>query len=264
MNTEILVPAARTFVAELDDAYPGRGTTSDGSVASSEHSAANPRSDHEPGPAGSPSPGKVDAVDIDRDLIPGDVDASVAAMLTDVIPTFQRHPGTQYWIYRDQICHRSEGWAPRSYAYAGPGRNRHTQHAHFNWLETSAAHNNTEPYVFRGVDDMEPVDLMAFDPGLDAAGKVRRGGIPNPRPAEAPGNPTIAPNTALYRGAAAYDVALRIESTLKKGLAVPVALTDADRAAITQGVAESLRAELPALVRAALADIEYAPRKATP
>lgn len=255
MNTDVLVPAALQFVREVDAKYPGRGRESDGSLASAEHSAANPNSDHE---HGTPQPGDrdVDAVDLDADLVPGDPAASETAMYGDVIPRFQAHRGTRYWIHDDMICFRSEGWVPRSYAYAGPGRNRHTQHIHLNWEEDTASHNDTSPYGIKGVDDMpEPADLLAYDPGKDSKGKVKRGGIPNPRKDEAAANPTIAPNTALYRAAAAYDIVRAVDARLAKlekavAAARPVTLSTADREAIIAGVV----AALP----------EYGPRKNTP
>lgn len=145
MNTDVLVPAAEEFVREVNERFSGRGTESDGSLAGSAHSAANPNSDHEHGTA-RPGDRDVDAVDLDADLIRGDKSASRRAMYGVVIPAFQRHPGTQYWIHDDMICFRSEGWVPRSYAYVGPHRNRHFEHAHFNWQEDSASHNNRTPY----------------------------------------------------------------------------------------------------------------------
>lgn len=252
MNTDVLVPAALTFVTEVDQAYPGRGTESDGSLASGEHSASNPNSDHE---HGTPKPGDrdVDAVDLDADLIKGNPAASKRAMYGDVIPRFQAHPGTHYWIHDDEICFRSEGWIPRSYAYAGPGRNRHTQHCHFNWQETTAAHNNTSPYGFKGVDAMPtPADLFDYDPGNDASGKPKRGGIRNPRAAERAKNPTITAATALERAAATYDV---VTDLAKRPPASPtVTLSAADRAAIVAEVTAGIIAALP----------EYGPRKNTP
>jgi len=256
MNTGVLVPSARQLVTEINVAYPGRGTESDGSIASPEHSAANPSSDHEPGPDGSPSPGKVDAVDLDADLIPGDPAASRQAMYGDVLPRFQAHAGTQYWIHDDMICHRSEGWIPRTYAYAGPNRNRHILHVHLNWQETVQAHSNATPYGFEGADTMEPADILGYDPGLNADGTPKRGGIPNPRPAERTANPTIAPSTALYRAAAGYDVGLETRAMLKTLLARPttVTLSQADREVITRDVTAAVLAALP----------EYGPRPNTP
>lgn len=271
MNIDVLVPAALTFVTELDRAYPHRGRESDGSLASAEHSSANPTSDHE---HGTPQPGDrdVDAVDIDSDLIPADPDASRRAMYGDVLPRFQAHPGTRYWIHNDQIAYRSEGWIPRSYAYAGPGRNRHTHHAHLNWEEDSASHNNTSLYGLKGIDDMEAVDVWSYDPGLDANGTVKKGGIPNPRKSEKEGNPTISPNTALFRAAVVHDVVIEDSKVIKQirdavtapPAAQPIVLDDRTRGAIVAEVAAAVRAELPALVAQALQGIEYGPRKNTP
>lgn len=169
MDTSSLVPAALQFVAELNRAYPDRGTSSDGSVASSDHHNANPTSDHE---HGTPTPGDrdIDAVDITDQLVPGDDTASERAMYGDVIPRFQAHKGAQYWIHDDMICFADEDWVPRTYAYAGPGRNQHRKHAHFNWREDSASHNNTTPYGFTGVDmnRTETLDLLRSADGRDA------------------------------------------------------------------------------------------------
>jgi hypothetical protein len=258
MNTDVLVPSALTFVTELNRAYPGRGTESDGSLASSEHSAGNPNSDHEHGTS-KPGDRDVDAVDVDADLVRGDQAASERAMYGDVIPRFQAHPGTHYWIHDDKICFRSEGWVPRSYAYAGPGRNRHTLHAHFNWAESAAAHNDTSPYGFKGGDDMpEPADLLGFDPGNDPkTGKPKRGGIQNPNATQRPTNPTVAPSTVLTWLADLYvnrlpklEAAVKALTDRKPPASPTVTLTEADRAAIVAGVV----AALP----------EYGPRKNTP
>lgn len=158
MDTSSLVPAALQFVDELNAAYPRRGTGSDGSVASSSHHAANPNSDHE---HGTPQPGDrdIDAVDITDQLVPGDETASDRAMYGDVIPRFQARRRAQYWIHDDMICFADEGWVPRSYAYAGPNRNRHTKHVHFNWREDNASHNDITPYGFRGEDTMTPEEV---------------------------------------------------------------------------------------------------------
>lgn len=259
MDTDVLVPAALTFVTEVNRAYPGRGTESDGSLASSEHSAGNPNSDHEHGTA-KPGDRDVDAVDLDADLIKGDPAASKRAMYGDVIPRFQARKRARYWIHNDQICFRSEGWRPRSYAYAGPGRNRHTEHAHFNWEEDSASHNDTTPYGFKGVDDMpEPADLLGFDPGNDSkTGRPKRGGIKNPNyPAKQPDNPTVTPATVLAWLGDLYvnrlpklEAAVKVLTDRKPPASPTVTLTEADRA----DIAARIVAQLP----------EYGPRKNTP
>lgn len=143
MNVDVLVPALQVFVAEIDARWPNRSRASDGSIASAAHSAGNPTSDHEPGPPGSPSPGRVDAVDITR----RGVDMRL------ICDRFEKHAGSRYWIHEDMISFRSEGWRPRSYAYAGPNRNRHFEHGHFNLDETRSAHTNVKPY---GIEEPMP------------------------------------------------------------------------------------------------------------
>lgn len=163
MDTSSLVPAALLFVTEVDAAYPDRGRESDGSVASSAHSAGNPNSDHE---HGTPAPGDrdIDAVDIDADLVPGDPAASRSSMFTDLIRRFEGRHRAQYWIFQDRISFASEGWAPRSYAYAGPNRNRHEKHCHFNWREDSASHNDVTPYGIEG-EQMTPAQFASLMDG---------------------------------------------------------------------------------------------------
>jgi hypothetical protein len=215
MDETSLVPAALVFVRELDEAYPNRSRVSDGSVASSAHHAGNPTSDHE---HGTPQPGDrdIDAVDITRELIPGDLAASDAAMYGDVLPAFQRKHRAQYAIFKDQIAFADEGWRWRSYAYAGPGRSRHMEHAHCNWREDSASHNDTSPYGIEGEDMPTPADLLAYDPGIDPkTKKAKRGGIPNPDPTTVKDNPTLTPATALYRAVQTHELVTYLVAEIK-------------------------------------------------
>jgi hypothetical protein len=205
LNTDVLVPAALEFVREINERFPNRGTESDGSLAGSAHSAANPTSDHEHGTR-TPGDRDVDAVDLDSDLIPGSEAASKRWMYGLVIPAFQAHAGTQYWIHDDMICHRSEGWEPRSYKYAGPNRNRHTHHAHFNWQEDSASHNNRSPYgiveaEMAFADEKIPVTATTgkelFDPDRAAGTEVYAS--------------TVLQLAAIHAGRAARDAAAALK-----------------------------------------------------
>jgi hypothetical protein len=257
MNTDVLVPACQTFVAELDRAYPGRGTGSDGSLASSSHTAANPTSDHERGPAGSPSPGKVDAVDITDALVPGDDAASERAMYGDVIPRFQAHAGSHYWIHDDMICFRSEGWQPRSYAYAGPKRNRHTRHCHFNWAETSAAHHNTSPYGFKGASM-----------GIDLTTKVGNSVYPTRVFRQFINDVWIIRDLLVGDAKGTAKAKLNPKSPLGQLFALPAKLAALDTyvrsqpASLPVTLSESDRADIAARIVAELP--EYGPRKNTP
>lgn len=158
MNTDVLVPVARLFVAEVNSAYPRRDHTSDGSIGDAAHQATS--SDHNPGGPASPSPGRVDAVDIDEDLTkPND-----KASMYRIIDAFEKHPSAEYWIYEGQIAERTEGWDRNLYR----GSNPHTHHAHFNFRETKKAHNSTQPFGIKG----ETMSVLDESIGLKTDGEV--------------------------------------------------------------------------------------------
>lgn len=120
-----LNPALTRFRAAVDAAWPNRDRTSDGTVADALHPAG---SDHQPDPDGS-----VDAWDMDVDGVP----------VEHLKHVFQAHESSLYWIHNDEIGRRANGWKPEPYAnYAGPNRNRHDKHVHWNTRqshETSTA-----------------------------------------------------------------------------------------------------------------------------
>jgi hypothetical protein len=256
MNTDVLVPAALVFVTELNRAYPHRGTASDGSLASSEHSAANPTSDHEHGTK-TPGDRDVDAVDITDALVPGDDAASKRAMYGDVIPRFQARKRARYWIHDDMICFRSEGWEPRSYEYAGPGRNRHTKHCHFNWEEDSASHNDTTPYGFKGVST-----------DMDLNDKVTNPAYPT-RTFRQFVNDLWAVRDTLI-GDAKGTAAGKIRSTSPLGLllALPAKVAELDKHVRSQPASQPVtlsEADRDDIVAKIVAQLpEYGPRKNTP
>lgn len=140
-----LNPALTRLRNEVNAAYPRRDKDSDGWIGDRAHQSR--ASAHNPDPDGS-----VDAFDMDCELNgPG---RPYKAAVAHVISQFEKHPAASYWIYNDQISLRSEGWRARSYAYAGPVRNRHTKHVH---LETREGHeNSTQPW---GIKEGEDVDL---------------------------------------------------------------------------------------------------------
>lgn len=141
MDKSVLVPCALVFVDELDAQYPNRPRGSDGSIGDTAHAGTNSDHNH-----GTPQPG-------DRDVDAVDITPMPTADMWFVIHQFEKHPSAQYWIYQDRIAFKSEGWLPRSYAYAGPNRSKHFDHVHFNWEESDAAHNNTTPY---GIEEIMP------------------------------------------------------------------------------------------------------------
>jgi hypothetical protein len=160
-----LNPALTRFRAAVDAAWPNRDRTSDGTIGNEAHQATF--SDHNPDPDGS-----VDAWDMDVDGVP--VERLKAA--------FQAHEASLYWIHNDQIASRDDGWVRRSYAYAGPDRNRHTRHVHWN---TRPSHeNSTAPWeVAMTIQELHALlraVLEAETPMARQARDMIRGGVQSP------------------------------------------------------------------------------------
>jgi hypothetical protein len=130
-----LNPALSQFRAEVNAEYPGRDKGSDGTIGNEAHQVTN--SDHNPDVDGS-----IDAWDMDVE-----VNGPGRPFLDDVErlkKVFQAHPSSGYWIHNDQIASRDGSWVRRSYAYAGPNRNRHDKHVH--WNTRPAFENSTVPW----------------------------------------------------------------------------------------------------------------------
>jgi hypothetical protein len=141
--------ALTNFREEVNRSFPNRDKGSDGTIGDKAHQATN--SDHNPDKDGS-----VDAWDMDVEV--NGRGKSYGSDVEKIKRTFEAHEASHYWIHNDRIAFRSEGWKPRSYAYAGPNRNRHDKHVHFN---TRPSHeNSTKPW---GVKEAVEEDVSAED-----------------------------------------------------------------------------------------------------
>jgi hypothetical protein len=236
MASWTLVPCLVSLRTEFDRLAPQRDKASDGTVGDQSHAAG--RSDHNPDESGntansdSDRKNEVHAIDVDHNLRkPGwDMQRCVNIIVT-------RHrtgadDRLQYVIYNRRIWSRSWGWTARAYS----GASAHTEHAHFSARYTTAQENDTGPWGLLEEDmtktefkawmtewarsaagrEALAVAVLAWDPGADAHGKVRPGGVVNPDPVGAKTNPTFGPNYALNRAMVAATLGFEIRQRVDK------------------------------------------------
>jgi HAMP domain-containing protein len=132
------------FREAVNQAYPDRDKTTDGTIGDPAHQARD--SDHNPDPDGT-----VDAWDMDRDL--NGKGKPYAADIEKLKRVFQAHPAARYWIHNDQIAHVRDGWVRRPYNPNDPDRNKHLEHVH--WNTNQATENSTAPWIIPGAEEDE-------------------------------------------------------------------------------------------------------------
>lgn len=114
-----VAPCLLTLRDEVNDRWPDRDKSSDGTVGDTSHQARP--SDHNPA-RGSIPPGCVRAMDLDSNGAPGVLTDLVRAVLSGTIGDER----TWYVIFDGKIYSRTYGWQPRVYT----GSNPHDHHVH--------------------------------------------------------------------------------------------------------------------------------------
>jgi hypothetical protein len=137
----LALPLVRLFW-EIDQRWPGRHHTLDGTIGDDAHKAgvtdldhdgdvdehdAALKSQHNPDTSGWVYAGDIDKIGVNPDVI-------IAAVIA--------HPAAWYVIYRGVIYSRTHGWQPRPYRGSDP----HTSHLHVSLLMTPAAAQMTVPW----------------------------------------------------------------------------------------------------------------------
>jgi hypothetical protein len=133
-----LAPCLDNLFDEINAEWPGRDTTSDGSIGDDEHAQGS--SDHNPN-----SRGSVDAIDVDEDGVD----------MNEIIACFMRHPSAHYVIYERRIADRDNGWKWQSYS----GSNPHDKHAHFSIRQSATAEQDQTPW---GIGDMDQATFIKY------------------------------------------------------------------------------------------------------
>lgn len=147
-----------TLFKQVNDAYPNRSKSSDGTIGNAEHAARS--SDHNPWVKDG-GMGVVTAIDITHDPKNGFDSYKFAEMLRA-----QRDPRIKYIISNKKICSSTTSpWQWRKYT----GSNPHDHHVHISVLPQKAKYDNTDPWALK---QMAP-DTSA--PAIVARPALRKG-----------------------------------------------------------------------------------------
>ncbi|MDG4832437.1 hypothetical protein O7627_24460 [Solwaraspora sp. WMMD1047] len=134
-----LAPSLAVLRSELDQRWPRRDRTSDGTIGDEFHT---PPSDHIPNGRES-----VNALDVDADGIDFGV----------VFAAIKRHPSARYLIYRHRLYHRLRGWREEPYS----GKNPHTGHFHLSIDQSRTAEQDRRPWGLATPEEELDMDKLA-------------------------------------------------------------------------------------------------------
>jgi hypothetical protein len=143
---------------QVNAQWPGRDTTSDGTIGDYEHqqgtSGHNPDDtayDNAEWDGDDDANSEVRAWDMDADLRE---DGVTAQMIVDHIVGLKPSSVLRYVIYNHKIYKSQNGWKPESYT----GASAHTEHIHFSGAYSQSADNNTT-YNYR-LDEVNPMSVQ--------------------------------------------------------------------------------------------------------
>lgn len=138
------------LVDQVDAMWPNRDRSSDGSIASEEHSRLNPTSDHELN-----ADGVVTALDLDRDIAAGFNARKLAEALVG-----SRDPRIKYIISNGEIVSsKVSSWVWRPYT----GENAHREHIHISVVSDPALYDDPRPWAIQAAAPRKGVftDIVA-------------------------------------------------------------------------------------------------------
>lgn len=234
MASWILVPCLVKLRSEFNAFAPNRDKASDGSIGDTAHAQSS--SDHNPDETGrtpysdADNRNEVHAIDVDDDLRKSGWTMQKCVEIIVIRHREGRDDRLQNVIYNRRIWSRSWGWTARTYT----GPNAHTEHAHFSARYTTAQEADTRAWGLLEADDVTKseftawmtewarssagkqalaIAMLTYDPGKDANGNFRSGGIVNPGPDQAT-NPTVSPSTALNRAVVGTILGYQIRERL--------------------------------------------------
>jgi hypothetical protein len=140
----ILTLGLQNLRAQVNEAFPARDKTSDGTIGDAAHQAET--SGHNPDDTPGSSPEWNGDPDSTPEVRAWDMDSTLnapPATAQQVVDHIRHLPNVssvlRYMIYNRKIYRASNGWAAETY----DGKSAHTEHIHFSGAFTQAADNNT-------------------------------------------------------------------------------------------------------------------------
>lgn len=131
-----LAPSLEKLREEVNQKWPNRSKSSDGTIGDRAHSAR--KSDHNPN-----SRGSVNALDI----------TAKGVDVARIIAVAKKHPSVRYIIYNRTIMNRDIGhFKPRHYS----GSNPHTAHVHISIYQRASAENDTRSWGLASTSTKAP------------------------------------------------------------------------------------------------------------